>query len=73
MNQKESLDELKLFVSKLINEEQEKYSKKVEDLTAVNAETGLQSVSETIKVLNLLYKAKTEVLEKVYKEIQKLQ
>jgi len=68
--QKESLEELKLFVVKLMNEEQDSNSKTIESLKrALGAELG----QDVIKVINEIYKAKVEILNKVYDKIQGLQ
>ncbi len=71
MSKKENLEELKLFVSKLMNEEQEQHSKRIQPF--IENKMGLIAVEETIKVLTHIYNAKMEMLEKVYKEIQRLQ
>ena len=71
MSRKENkLEELKLFVSRLMNEEQEKHAKKVESLST---EISIEVVAETIKTLTIIHNAKMDLLDRVYKEAQKLQ
>ena len=68
--QKESLEELKLFVAKLMNEEQDKHARVVESLrNALGSDLG----QDATKIINEIYKAKVEILNKVYDKIQGLQ
>lgn len=67
--QKESLEELKLFVVKLMNEEQDKHAKVLESLK--NA-LGSDLSQDATKIMNEIHKAKKEVLDKVYDKIQGL-
>jgi hypothetical protein len=68
-SQKESLEELKLFISKLMNEEQDRHSKTAEQIRSY---LGLNLGQDTIKVINEVYKARVEILNKVYDKIQEL-
>lgn len=68
-SQKESLEELKLFITKLMNEEQDNLVK-ANDI--IKDFLGLNLGQDTLKIINQIYKSKIEVLKKVYDKIQEL-
>jgi hypothetical protein len=68
-NQKDSAEELKLFVLKLMSEEQDTHSQNLETLKRA---LGTTFGKKATKILNELYRAKIEVLDKVLDKIQKL-
>jgi len=67
--QKENLEEVKLFVIRLMNEEQDNHSKTID---ALKKALGDDLSQDSVKVINEIYKAKAEVLSKVYDKIQSL-
>ena len=68
--QRESLNDLKLFITKLMNEEQDLNSKSLELLKGIIGEDLGQ---DTIKIVNEIFKAKLSVLNKVYTQILALE
>lgn len=68
MVRKNKLEELKYFVSKMINDEQNTHSLLIANLRASIGKT--REFEDAVKVLNQVYEAKIELLEKIYKEIQ---
>lgn len=66
--QNSKIEEIKLFVAGLLNDEQDAYSKLVATLRANIGKT--KEFEDTLKVLTQIYEAKADLLEKIYKEIQ---
>lgn len=70
MTKKESLEELKLFIAKFMNEEQDNHAKATEK---VKNYLGQNLGQDTIKIMNEIYRARVEVLNKMYHKIQELE
>lgn len=65
------LEEVKLFVASLLNEEQDLHSKLLADLKSRVGNT--KQCQDLIEVLTKIFEGKTKVLEKVYKKIQEVE
>lgn len=61
------IEQIKLFVAQLINDEQSKYSDLVRLLNANMSNSHLSK--DILELLRLIYEAKDEVLQKVYRKI----
>lgn len=68
-NQKDSLEEVKLFILKMMGEEQDAHS---QNLEALKRALGTELSKDTTKLLNEIFKVKMEMLNKVLEKIQKL-
>lgn len=64
------LEQVRLFVANLLNEEQNAHSKLISALQAVAGKT--REYEDIVKVLTEIYDAKIEVLEKIYRKIQSI-
>jgi hypothetical protein len=64
------IEEIKLFIAELMNEEQASHSKLVNDLRSRIGDT--REFDDTLKVLTQIYNAKSKLLEKIYQEMQGL-
>lgn len=68
-NQKDSIEELKLFVLKMMSDDQDSHSKNLE---ALKQALGIELSKDTTKLLNEIFKVKMELLNKILDKIQKL-
>ena len=66
--QNKELEQIRLYVAQLMNDEQNIHSKLIGDLSRAAGST--IECHKMTELLTRLYDAKIEVLEKVYKEIQ---
>jgi len=66
-----SLDEFKLFLAQSINDENDAHAKLI---NSIGTEVGNTSAgTETLKILSAVYKAKIDILHKIFAEAQKVQ
>lgn len=71
-NQKsDKLEELRLFVANLMNEEQDKHSDLINRLKVALADT--REWEDTYQVLHKIQNEKVKLLEKIYDKIQEIQ
>lgn len=66
--QNKEIEQIRLFVTNLMNEEQNAHSKLVADLRIAAGMT--EEFNAMVAILKQVYEAKREVLDKVYKEMQ---
>lgn len=69
MPRKNKLEDIKYFVSKLITEQQNEYSALLASLRGAIGKT--REFDDASKVLSQVYEAKIELLEQIYRELQK--
>lgn len=69
MPRKNKLEDIKYFVSKLITEQQNEYSALLASLRSAIGKT--REFDDASKVLSQVYEAKIELLEQIYRELQK--
>ena len=69
-NEKHDLEKIKLFITKLINEEQDKHSELLEMLKSRIDDTA--EFDNTVRVLNKVHDARVEQLNKVYEKVRSL-
>jgi hypothetical protein len=65
------LEELKLFVAHLLNEEQDSHSKLLSDIKEKAG--NIKSSQELIEVLTKIYEGKVDTLNKIFKKIQEVE
>lgn len=68
-NPKDNVEELKLFILKLLANEQDAHAQNTD---ALKKALGSEISKDTIKLLNEIFRAKTDMLEKVLDKINKL-
>ena len=66
MNPKNELERIKLFVAQMINDEQDAYSKMIDELKKKIG--GTKQYNEVFELLTKIHEAKAEVLNIIYKE-----
>jgi len=64
------LEELKLFITGLMNEEQSSHSKLINELRLRLGDT--REFDDALKVLTQIYNVKNKLLERIYQEMQSL-
>jgi len=69
-NEKHDLEKIKLFITKLINEEQDEHSELLEMLKSRINDTS--EFDNVVCILNKIHEARVEQLNKVYEKVRSL-